>query len=117
MDINGIGMAYSDYMADASKNNKATSLKDRLDKGSTDVTEDELMATCKEFESYFLEQVFKSMLETTKVFSDEENSYASKMVDFHKDSAVQQLTKQASEKSGLGIANILYEQMKRNYGL
>ena len=80
--------------------------------------EKELMDACKEFEAYFMEQVFNSMLETTKVFSDDdENGYASKMVDYFKDFAVQELCGKVTEGSGLGLANTLYEQMKRNYGI
>ena len=74
------------------------------------------MEVCKEFEAYFLEQVFDAMLETTKVFSnEEESSYATKMVDYFKDSAVQELTQQATNQNGIGIAQTLYEQMKRQY--
>ena len=58
------------------------------------------------------------MLETTKVFSDDdENGYATKMVDYFKDYAVQNLCEQATAGDGLGLANMLYEQMKRNYGI
>lgn len=58
------------------------------------------------------------MLKTTKTFSDEdENGYASKMVDYFKDFAVQELCDKVTEGQGLGLANTLYEQMKRNYGI
>ena len=74
------------------------------------------MDVCKEFEAYFLEQVFDAMMKTATVFSDEEeNGYAAKMVDYFKDTAVQELTAQATEQNGLGIAQTLYEQMKRQY--
>ena len=71
-----------------------------------------------EFESYFTEQVFNAMIETTTVFSDDdEDGYASKMVDYFKDFAVQELCDQVTDGEGIGIANTLYEQMKRNYGI
>ena len=57
------------------------------------------------------------MMKTTKVFSDEENGYATKMVDYFKDFAVQELCDNVTDGDGLGLANILYEQMKRNYGI
>ena len=58
------------------------------------------------------------MMKTAKVFSDDqEDGYASKMVDYFKDFAVQELCGQVTDGDGLGLANTLYEQMKRNYGI
>ena len=74
------------------------------------------MDVCKEFESYFLEKIFDAMIDSTKLFSDEEDSsYASKMVDYFKDTAVQTIASQATEQGTLGIAQTLYEQMKLQY--
>ena len=116
MEINGIGSAYSDYLTSSASQNKASALESKLDSDYSNSSDEELMEVCKEFESYFLEQVFDAMLETTKVFSnEEESSYATKMVDYFKDSAVQELTQQATNQNGIGIAQTLYEQMKRQY--
>ena len=117
MDISGTGTLYSQNLTSQSGSSKAAALQNKLSSANSSDTDEKLMETCKEFEAYFMEQVFDAMLKTTKVFSDEENSYASKMVDYFKDSAVQELTSQATDRQGLGIANTLYEQMKRNYGL
>lgn len=118
MDIGGVGSAYADYMAGQVSSAKADTIKNKLENSTATPSEEELLDACKQFESYFMEQVFKSMLETTKVFSDDdENGYATKMVDYFKDFAVQELCEQATSGSGLGLANTLYEQMKRNYGI
>jgi len=118
MDIGGVGSAYADYMAGQASSAKADTIKNKLENSAATPNEEELLDACKQFESYFLEQVFNSMLETTKVFSDDdENGYASKMVDYFKDFAVQELCEQATSGQGLGLANTLYEQMKRNYGI
>ena len=37
--------------------------------------------------------------------------------DYYKEQMTQSYAEQASESGGLGIAQVLYEQMKRNYGL
>lgn len=109
---------YADYMTSQASNNKTSALKSKLESSSVSADEEELKEACKEFESYFVEQVFNAMLETTKVFSDEdEDGYASKMVDYFKDFAVQELCDQVTDGEGLGLANTLYEQMKRNYGI
>lgn len=117
MEIGGMGAAYADLMTKQASGNKAASLQDRLQNGSAAMDEKELKSACKEFESYFVEQMFNAMLETTKVFSDDDNGYATKMVDYFKDFAVQELCDKATDGEGLGLANILYEQMKRNYGI
>ncbi|MDE5825602.1 MAG: rod-binding protein [Lachnospiraceae bacterium] len=118
MDIGGIGSAYADYMTSQASNSKAESLQSKLTNGSAVTDEEKLKEACKEFESYFVEQVFNAMMETTKVFSDDkEDGYATKMVDYFKDFAVQELCDNVTDGDGLGLANILYEQMKRNYGI
>lgn len=118
MDMSGVGSAYADYMTKQVSNNKAEKLQSKLANGSAVADEEELKEACKEFEAYFMEQVFNSMMETTKVFSDDEDDgYATKMVDYFKDFAVQELCDNVTDGDGLGLANILYEQMKRNYGI
>jgi Rod binding domain-containing protein len=118
MDMSGIGSVYSDYLTSQAASSKTSSLQSKLENASSSDSDDELLEACKEFESYFIEQVYSSMLETTKLFSDdEEDSYASKMVDYYKDFAIQELSDQTTESGSLGLANILYEQMKRNYGI
>ena len=118
MDISGVGSAYADFMTSQASNSKAESLQNKLANGSASTADDELKEACKEFESYFVEQVFNAMMETTKVFSDDkEDGYATKMVDYFKDFAVQELCDNVADGDGLGLANILYEQMKRNYGI
>lgn len=118
MDIGGVSSVYADYMTSQASGNKAATLQSKLENSSESANDDELKAACKEFESYFTEQVFNAMIETTKVFSDDdEDGYASKMVDYFKDFAVQELCDQVTDGEGLGLANTLYEQMKRNYGI
>ena len=118
MDIGGVSSVYADYMTSQASGNKAATLQSKLVNSSASANDDELKAACKEFESYFTEQVFNAMIETTKVFSDDdEDGYASKMVDYFKDSAIQKLASTSTETQGLGLAQMLYEQMKRNYGL
>lgn len=117
MDIGGVSSVYADYMTSQASGNKAAALQSKLE-SSTSADEDELKSACKEFEAYFVEQVFDAMMKTTKVFSDDdEDGYASKMVDYFKDFAVQELCSEVTEGEGLGLANTLYEQMKRNYGI
>lgn len=118
MEIGGMTSAYADYLTNTATDSKTSNLQNKLKSDYSEATDDELMNVCKEFESYFLEQVFDAMIETTKLFSEDEDSgdsYATKMVDYFKDSAVQELASQATDQNGFGIAQTLYEQMKRQY--
>ena len=115
MDI-GTSSLYTDYITSTASNNKASSLTDKANTDYSNASDEELMDVCKEFESYFLEKIFDTMIDSTKQFSGkEESSYASKMVDYFKDTAVQTIASQATEQGTLGIAQTLYEQMKRQY--
>ena len=114
MDIGGISTLYTDYLQDQSVTD--TKLKEKI--SNTDysqATEDELLSACKQFESYFLEQVFKEMEKTVDCFKTDDSSNS--LVDYFKDSAIQELASTSTELQGLGLAQTLYEQMKRNYNL
>ena len=128
--ITGLGsMNYSDVY-----DSKAGSLTNKLT--GTDyskASDDELMSVCKDFESYFVEQVLKSMEKMAKIDSDDEDSnlfssmagiggtedtslntlgryFGDEMV-----SSYAKLMTDSNHGKGLGIAQTLYEQMKRNY--
>lgn len=116
MEISGMGNLYTDYLKTQVKDSSADVSNKLNNTDLSSASDEELMDACKSFESYFLEQIFDKMLESTKLFSDEEeNSYASKMVDYFKDGAIQELTNQATSQNGLGIAQTLFDQMKRQY--
>lgn len=116
--ISGMATGYADYITKNNTDTKVDTLKSKLDADFAQASDEELMGVCKEFESYFLEKVFKSMMDTTKLFSDDKESgdgYAAKMVDYFKDSAVTELASQATQQNGIGIAQTLFQQMKRQY--
>lgn len=89
---------------------------------STDLktaSDEKLLAVCKDFESYFVEQVFKAMEKMVpKDKDDSESSSNSGLTDYFKDELVSKYASSASDSNGgkgFGIAQMLYEQMKRNY--
>ena len=63
-----------------------------------------------------LEQMFKEMMKTIPE-SDETSSSNSQLMDYYKDEMVQQIASDSTEQNSLGLAQMLYEQMKRNYNL
>ena len=93
------------------------SLEDKINnKDLSKATDDELMDACKQFESYFLEQMFKEMMKTIPE-SEDTSSSNSQLMDYYKDEMVQQIASDSTEQNSLGLAQMLYEQMKRNYNL
>lgn len=115
--IGGFSSAYADFVQ--SQNTAETKLKDTIN--GTDysqASDEELLDACKQFEAYFLEQVFKEMQKTVDCWKDEDSiDKSNSMVDYFKDNAIQELAATSTEIQGLGLAQTLYEQMKRNYGL
>ncbi len=115
MDINGISSMYADMYASAA--GKGTSkLENQLSSDYSKATDEELMDVCKEFEAYFLEQMFKEMLKTIPE-NEESTGSMSNMMDYYKDEMVKNIAAESTESNGLGLAQMLYEQMKRNYGV
>lgn len=96
--------------------NKTNKLEQTLNGDFSKASDQELMDVCKEFEAYFLEQVFKAMQKMVPE-SDHQSSYTKQMQSYFKDEMVQKLAKDSTETNGLGLAQTLYEQMKRNYNL
>lgn len=115
MDISSITSTYNDIYASAS-GQSASKLEGQLQSDYTSATDDELMDACKQFEAYFLEQMFKEMLKTIPE-SEESSGSTGTLVDYYKDQMVQSLATDSTEQNGLGLAQTLYKQMKRNYGL
>ena len=116
MDISGLSNVYTEYLNQQTDNVSAKKMQETVSKNYSQATDEELLDVCKQFEAYFMEQVFKQMEKT--IIKDESSSGSSTaLVDYFKDSALQELTKTSTETQGLGIAQMLYEQMKRNYGL
>ena len=117
MDVAGLS-GYTDFLVDEKKNSTAA-LENKLNKAASTVDEQELLDACKQFEAYLWEQVFKGMVKTAKVFSDEneEEGYASNMVDMFQDTVIQEIASKSVSDGPNSLATILFEQMKRNYNI
>ena len=95
----------------------ASALQDRLSGGDLGTAaDDELMDVCKEFEAYFVEQVMKEV-EKTIPKDEEEDASMSQLRDYFKEEMIQTLAKDVCDQQNLGLAQQLYEQMKRNYSV
>ena len=117
MDISGLTSAYSQYAENISGNAKANNLTNKVSgKDYSQATDEELMEVCKEFEAYFLEQMYKEMMKTIPE-SELTSGANSTLVDYYKDEMVKEVSAQTAEQNDMGLAQALYEQMKRNYQL
>ena len=127
-----------------------TSYADTYDKTSSQISDkitntdfskasdDELMSVCKDFESYFVEQMLKSMEKMAKIDADDDDNSSTSLfnsmasIGGESDSAMStlgsyfgdemiknyaELFTETNSGSGLGIAQTLYQQMKRNYSV
>lgn len=114
--INTTGSFYNNYKTDTATDS-AGKLEETLNSDLSKATEEELMDVCKDFEAYFIEQMFKAMQKMVPESSQEMSSSTKQLQDYYKEQMTQSFAEQSTESGGLGIAQMLYEQMKRNYGL
>ncbi len=84
-------------------------LEEKLKNNLDTSTDKELMDVCKSFEAYFVEQVFKEMKKTVPQ-SDEKNEY----MNYFGDMLYEEYAEDMTERGDIGIAQMLYESMKRN---
>ena len=115
MGLGGISAMIDQTNASAA-GSKANALQDRLGSNLSNASEEELMSVCKEFEAYFVEQVMKEV-EKTIPKDEEEDASMAQLTDYFKEEMIQNLSQQICEQQELGLAQQMYEQMKRNYNL
>lgn len=112
MDINSLYTdIYSKEAGNAKTNKLSNSIKNKDLSGATD---EELMDVCKQFESYFVEQVLKQAMNTFTEGESTESGAMATLTSYHKDNLMTKYAEQITEKQNLGLAKTLYEQMKRN---
>lgn len=108
--VDALNMYTSQFNAHSATTANASKLQNSI-QNLDQASDEQLMDVCKDFEAYFLEQVFKSMEKT--VMKDENNSSDSGYVNMFKDKLTQEYAANATETGGYGIAQMLYESMKR----
>ena len=107
----GSDMLYMQQNAQSASSIKAEKLSSSLSSVENGTaTDEELMEACKDFEAYLVEQVIKS---TKKAMLSDEDSEGDYMKMFG-DNLTQSYAEMLTETANLGIAQMLYESMKRN---
>ncbi|MDR1703188.1 MAG: rod-binding protein [Clostridiales bacterium] len=78
-----------------------------------DKSDAELMEACRSFESYFIQMMFKELRKTS--LADESGPFAKSGPELiFQDMLDEQVSIQAANGGGIGIAAFMYKQMKRN---
>ena len=114
--IGDISSAYYDFNSvygktSATSSTSADKLVNNLDNLDVeDASDEELLDACKSFETYFIEQVLKEAKKTIKDEDEKENQY----LEYFGATMVHEYAEMISESGDLGIAQSLYESMKRN---
>ena len=108
MDTNSFFLQQSTASASTARANQLSSSLSNIENGTA--TDAELMEACKTFESYLVEQVIK---QTKSAMLEDEDSQGEYMQYFG-DMMTQSYAEMLTEKGDLGIAQTLYEAMKRN---
>ncbi|MBR2407461.1 MAG: rod-binding protein [Lachnospiraceae bacterium] len=98
-------------MQKSKNDSKAVGLQNKLTSINTgESSDEEIMEVCKEFEAYLVEKVFDRMKDALTDSEEEESDYLT----YFGDMMYQEYAKQITENGELGLAQQLYESMKRN---
>ncbi len=126
MDLSGItGSAYTEYAQSELNNAYQNKIKSTLENitssgkstSNTEEVDEELMDACKQFEAYFLEQVFKEMEKSVSTMREANGSKDNSLVSYFKSQAIADIATTSTETNSNGLAQMLYENMSRNYGV
>jgi len=106
---------YTNYLTSTNSTSN-TNVQRTVDKDFSSATEEELMDACKEFEAYFIEQVMKEVTKTVNL-TGVEDSTTSQLTEYYLDEVISGLAEQVSDTGKMGLAQQIFEQMKRNYDI
>ncbi|MBR5406619.1 MAG: rod-binding protein [Lachnospiraceae bacterium] len=116
MDIGSINNGFVNTVADNAK--AATNdMSKKLKSDMSSASDKELMDACKEFEAYFIEQVFKNMKKSMVPKDESLDGSTSMLKDYYEDELWSKYASEAASQSSNGLAQMLFEQMKRNYSI
>lgn len=92
--------------------NKANNLENQMKSAAKSKEKEELKEACNQFEEYFLNQLMKEMRTTVDKSSLVNKGQAEEMFTEMLD---QELTKGSVKAGGIGISDMLFKQLNKNY--
>lgn len=118
MDISSIG-AYNTSITQASmaktEQSKAENFEKVLGKAVDSKDEKQLKKACKDFESYFINYIYKQMQSSVNSINNGEGIVKrSQGEDIFTEMLAEEYSKQATEQGGIGLADMMYKQLSKN---
>ena len=114
MDIGSLSSLYTEYLQ-KTNSDSSEKISRMSEDGLKNASDEELMEACKQFEAYFIEQVFKNAQTAMVPKEEAQDGSTQTLLDYYKDSLTSEYAKLASDQQENGLAQMLFEQMKRNY--
>lgn len=112
MDISGVNGNLNSYMESAMQHKtEDKEFEKLLEEAMAKKDEKELENACKEFEAYYLKQLFKEMRKSVPKGDLLEKSHGR---DIYEDMLDEEYAKESSKGKGIGIADALYRQLSKN---
>ena len=108
MSIDSMASMLNTTNTDATTNYNANALKKSLNGVSSDTSADELMQVCKDFESYFVEEVIKEVKKNLLPDDEEKDASLSTMTDYTMDFAVEKIADELIDQVGGNFTQSLY---------
>lgn len=112
MDINSMSGSFLNQYSSILDNTSSSKLDTALGVDQKNATDEEMMDACKQFEQYFVEQMFKEMKKTIPEDSLIGNNEYYKMFE---DKMTEGIAENITESGQLGLAKKLYESMASQY--
>ena len=98
--------------ATSAQNASASRLNDTISGDLSSASDEELMDVCKDFEAQVMKEMKKMIPE-----DDNKDQSMGQLKDYFEDQMMQEYADKIVDQGDFGIAQTLYEQMKRNYNL
>lgn len=99
----------ANQLSETNTDTTATKLTNKLS-SMEKASDEEMLSACKDFEAYLVEQLIKNMRKTLDNEEEEQNDYLAQFGDMR----YQEYAKEIADSGQLGIAQQLYEAMKKN---
>lgn len=117
-DISSLTDYASSLLTNAKTTASADALRGKMKGISSKSTDDELLTACKQFEAYLWEQIYKETDKSVNIFGTEsDGSYAGNMLSTFSDTFIQEIAEKSVSDGDNSLAQTLYRQLKRNYGI
>lgn len=111
MKINNINQNLMNMAKTSSEKAKSSNFEEKLKEASKKQDDEGLKEACQQFEAYFIKKVFSEMRNSNNV---EGYINESRSEEIFTDMLDDEYSKEISKSDGIGIAKMMYDQMKKD---